>query len=301
MLEGLPIEIIHHMVYKTRPLWTPQDVLSLALTSKTLYYALLGEVGGENTHDVALHKSLAGIVFCIRQKWWKPALLAAAQRIGDAGIVWDDSAWIRRTTCLRMAAREGETQLVSALLRLPNVDPSHNKCAPLCDAAQHGFTDVVRTLMADGRSDPSANNNAPLTWAAHNGFPDVVALLLSDNSVDPSVSNSAPLRWAAENGHAEVVRLLVEDGRADPGACNNQAIIEAAGEGDVAVVRVLMGDDRVDPSAQRNAAVRRAVKMQFVEVVEVLAEDPRVEIPVWEDVENGVDGWTGNGCDCGAL
>ena len=301
-LESLPIEILQHMVWGLGETWSPQDVLSLALTSKSLYYALLGEVGNENKHDVDQHKSLSGIVFCVQKRWWKPAVLAAQRGIGDANGVWDEGMWLRNMYPLRVAARERQPALVSVLLSTQNVDPSLNTSAPLRDAAERGHADVVDLLLADGRSDPAARDSYALTFAAHNGYPDVVALLLADQRVDPTQNNSACLRWAAENGHSHVVRLLLDDGRADPAACNNQAIIDAAGEGELDVVRALMDDDRVDPSAQRNAAVRRAFKIQRMDVVEILSADPRVEVPEWADVEHGVDGWTGGGgCDCGAV
>jgi Ankyrin repeats (3 copies) len=77
-------------------------------------------------------------------------------------------------------------------------------------AAIEGNTDIVRLLLADPRVDPSADMNYAIRWASELGRTEVVRMLLDDPRVDPSNWKQWAIRKASRNGHKEIVRLLLD-------------------------------------------------------------------------------------------
>ncbi|EPZ34081.1 hypothetical protein O9G_003161 [Rozella allomycis CSF55] len=63
-------------------------------------------------------------------------------------------------------------------------DPSADGNYAIRLAARNGHTEIVKYLLTDPRVDPSANGNYAIQWASSKGHADVVKLLLADSRVD---------------------------------------------------------------------------------------------------------------------
>jgi ankyrin repeat protein len=102
---------------------------------------------------------------------------------------------------LRMAAWDGDTEIVKALLDA-GADVHHSVDAPLWCAALGCHTDTMRTLI-----DAGANQDIALLEAAANGLVELVKELLRKGA-NIHVYNGLPLSMAEHNGHTETVRIL---------------------------------------------------------------------------------------------
>uniref|UniRef100_A0A6C0C5D5 Uncharacterized protein n=1 Tax=viral metagenome TaxID=1070528 RepID=A0A6C0C5D5_9ZZZZ len=100
-------------------------------------------------------------------------------------------------------------EAVKLLLADKRVDPVNPRnSGALRIAAKNGFSDIVKILLDDGRSDPASLQNYAIKIASENGFANTVKLLLQDKRVDPSAENDYSLRMATANGHIRCVDLL---------------------------------------------------------------------------------------------
>ena len=244
-LIELPIEVVQFMVFHHSS--TAGDVLSLALTCKTMYGKILGELGNENEYDVDQWRGVSGVVFCLEKQWWRGARLAVERGYGDPNRELM-SKWRVRTTPLVEACRFGEVQLVRALLKVGSVDVG-------------------------------GNGNEAIVLAAQGGHVDVVEVLLADERVDPTDGESKALQRAAQNGRADVVALLIEDGRVDVNARDGFALREGAGWGYVDTVRALLADPSLDLNVRRGEPLRKAIDRGLSDMVDLLLSDPRTLHP----------------------
>ncbi|KAI9328069.1 hypothetical protein BDR26DRAFT_874541 [Obelidium mucronatum] len=107
------------------------------------------------------------------------------------------------------ASRLGHAEMVSMLLKDPNVNPLARGGAAIRIASQNGHVEVIKVLLADERVHPGVNDNYSIRLAAQNGHLEVCKLLLQDPRVDPKAQNCAAVISATTNGHFEVARLLL--------------------------------------------------------------------------------------------
>ena len=315
-MEALSIEVVQKIAFESG--LGGASILALALTSHTMHHKILGEVGNQNTYDTAQLRATSGIVNCMRHKWWRGARLALERGYGSPLDTWHVFAGLFRMlkTPLEEACREGEEELVRAILAHPEVDVHGGGGRELGVAIQKGHAgvvsiilalpelevdrlsslllrdeenwavlaavdqshpDVLRVLLEDGRFPPDVKANSPLFSACKNGNEECLRLLLDDGRVDPSVKKSKALLLAAKGNHPGVVRMLLDDGRVDPGVQNNAALRAACTKGFVEVVEALLGDPRINPSAKSNNPVRMAATFGHAAIVSRLLSSPSVD------------------------
>ena len=104
-------------------------------------------------------------------------------------------------SALRMAAMDGDTECVKALLDA-GADVHNSVDAPLWYAAGGHHTDTMRALL-----DAGANQDIALLEAAANGMVELVKELLRKGA-NIHMYNGLPLSMAEYNGHTETVRIL---------------------------------------------------------------------------------------------
>ena len=104
-------------------------------------------------------------------------------------------------SALRMAAMDGDTECVKALLDA-GADVHISVDAPLWYAAGGHHTDTMRALL-----DAGANRDIALLEAAANGLVELVKELLR-NGANIHMYNGLPLSMAEYNGHTETVKVL---------------------------------------------------------------------------------------------
>jgi ankyrin repeat protein len=104
-------------------------------------------------------------------------------------------------SALRMAASDGDTESVKALLDA-GADVHNGVDAPLWFAAIGHHADTMRALI-----DAGASKDIALLEAAAFGLVDLVKELLGKGA-DVHMGNGLPLRMAEYNGHTETVRVL---------------------------------------------------------------------------------------------
>ena len=148
-MEELSIEVMQYMVFRFAH--TAEDVLALALTSRTVYGKLLGGVGEENEFDRDQHRATAGVAFCCQHRWWRAARLAVQRGYGDV-----NASWV-----------------------LPDFYPGY----PMDEACKNGEMELVRVLLKHPDVDPKARNGYAIKMAALNNHHAVLALLLADPRV----------------------------------------------------------------------------------------------------------------------
>ena len=266
-MELLPTEIIHEIAF--RRLTSPTDILSLALTSRTLHTHVLGVLGEENEYDGDQHRATAGIAYCCSRGWWRAAQMAVERGYGDHNHSWEDDKG-RTTTPLTAASSHGIVPLVKTLLALPEIDPGSHSSVALRRACANGHAEVVEMLLADPRVDPSAKRNACLNLAVHSGNEETVRLVLEDERVDPTDSGPHTLGVAIKSGSASCLRILLEDGRIDPRARQCSALRKASWTGNVELVAALVEDGRLTQGGA-GVALRTAQLKGWTEIVELLS------------------------------
>ncbi len=90
---------------------------------------------------------------------------------------------------LHEAIREGETDVVDALLKNSAIDPSTDKNSAIIFAAIQHKSDIIKILLKDPRVDPSAQNNRALNEAKSHGFSDIMFILLEDERVRKKIDS----------------------------------------------------------------------------------------------------------------
>ena len=184
---------------------------------------------------------------------------------------------------LKLAAKNGETEVVKRLLANPLVDPSIDNHFALRFAG-NGPTELVRLLL----NHPSYQNldrdakQDLLREAVEGSYESVVNVLLDpaqNYNLDASVDDNIFIVWAARNGKIGIVRRLLQERNVDPGARANGPLLDAVRGKHVEVVRELLRHygDRVDPSAHHQLALYYAASRQDLPMVEVLLKDKRVD------------------------
>jgi Ankyrin repeats (3 copies) len=86
----------------------------------------------------------------------------------------------------------GDTSIVKALLKRPEVSPDDKDNAAIISASRRGHLEIVRALMKDKRVNPAARHNEAITSAYHNRHQDVMDLLREDERVDDKDCWSEP-------------------------------------------------------------------------------------------------------------
>ena len=264
-----------------------EDVVALALSSKTVYGKVFGVLGEENAYDRDQHRAVAGIEYCMQQGWWRGARLAVERGYGDPSIEVD--VGFVPAHPLTVASGMGEVELVRTLLRHPGVDPGVGNNRAMKRAARAGRVEVVRLLLQDDRAHPAEEgDNYAIELAAHYGHTEVVELLLGDPRVDPCGNNNYCIRYAAREGHVDIVRLLLGDPRVDPAGEESQALCGAVEMGHIDVAKLLLEDGRVDPSASDDTPIRWAIDREDTEMTflllrhEMFDEETRdLDVIVW--------------------
>ena len=104
-------------------------------------------------------------------------------------------------SALRMAASDGDTESVKALLDA-GADVHNGVDAPLWFAAIGHHADTMRALL-----DAGANQDIALLEAATNGLVELVKELLRKGA-NIHMYDGLPLSMAEYNGHTETVRIL---------------------------------------------------------------------------------------------
>ena len=242
------IEIVQHIAFHCS--LSPQDVVSLCLTSKTMHSMILGEIHTPHPYDVDQLKSLAGVGECVRRGWWRAAMIAVKRGYGDVEEEWEDRE-SGRVNVIVAAVAAGKEELVRVLLDHPDVDPVRvgtTGVSLIREAVVEGHVDILRVLLEDGRCDPGEDDNGAIGNAAMNGKVEIVQVLLEDPRVDPGGGEDYAIRWASWFGQADVVSLL-------------------------------LAHPSVDPAADRNAPIKDSWENAHLDVVAILAADPRVSVP----------------------
>ena len=183
----------------------------------------------------------------------------------------DDNNW-----AIRLASRNGHTEIVKVLLQDERVDPSDKDNYAIRMSSNNGYTDIVKLLLQDRRVDPSGGDNYAIGLASKNGHIEIIKLLLQDERVDPSNMNNSPIRLSSANGYTDIVKLLLQDERVDPSDGDNEAIRGASINGYIEVVKLLLQDQRVDPSDDDNWSIIMASKNGYIDIVKLLLQDKRV-------------------------
>ncbi|QOD37972.1 ankyrin repeat domain-containing protein [Candidatus Wolbachia massiliensis] len=164
-------------------------------------------------------------------------------------------------TPLRVAAGNGHTETVNALLKVKGIDVNktdHFGCTALHWAAQNGHTEVVRVLLAVEGIDINATDSGGRTAlhvAAQKGHTEVVRVLLAVEGIGINATDSGgrtALHVAAQKGHTEVVRVLlavegIDINAKDSNGCT--ALHVAAENSHTEVVRVLLAAEGIDINA----------------------------------------------------
>ena len=197
-MDKLPIEIVHHLVF--RHACSAQDVLSLALTSRDMYWKILGKLGEENRLDALKHKATAGLQHCVRKKWWKAAMKAL-----EGGLFRDVNEKVTEEEVREMVGPDGECEVVA------RDGESHT---PLVLACVAGELALVEALLGHPEMDPSIDDNdaiAQVAWKSQ-CLP-AMTLLLQDERVDPCAEDNRALRLACEKGNVDMIEHLLRDPR----------------------------------------------------------------------------------------
>ena len=190
------------------------------------------------------------------------------------------SAGKEASIALVLAARQGETGSVQALLRhgaQPNTKDDAGTTA-LIAAASNGYGGIVRILVSAG-ADVNARNNfgrTALMSAAADRYPDIVRALIqagADVNAQDAEGKTA-LRLAAAAGDEEITQALIQSG-ADVNAkslSGDTALMSAARGGHTEIVRLLVkAGAKVEAKDKHgNSALKMARALNHPETVKIL-------------------------------
>jgi len=201
-----------------------------------------------------------------------------------AEVFWDDWKLLRSLDLeetlpeiLRCLVRSGQ---IDALVRLTNVregevDFSMGNNSLIRIAASNGQANIVDFLLEKENVDPRALDNFALCVAVENGHAEVARSLLADPRVNPAARNNFPIKAAASMGFSEVVDELLNTRRVNPDSEDQKALMEALKSSSSAVVQSLLNSPLVQPP--KFEALDIAVQYSSKEIVQMLLQDGRVE------------------------
>ena len=179
---------------------------------------------------------------------------------------------------LRTLSYIGDTQLVKAILKTPNLNIAAKFHDSLCLACSTGRLEVVDVLLKDGRIDPTIPssiftddlvNNALETACAY-GHLSVVQLLLNDPRVDPSSNDCLAVTLAAGNGHANILERLLQERRVISNCRPHEALVEAILEDHEECVRILLTTVGIDSHECKSDALQLAMERKYYSVIKYL-------------------------------
>ncbi|PRP75765.1 hypothetical protein PROFUN_15591 [Planoprotostelium fungivorum] len=116
-------------------------------------------------------------------------------------LAWDNEA-------IKIAASNGDCELVELFLADPRVDPSAGNNQAIINASYYGHMEIVWMLLADPRVDPSAQDNMTIAIVSGQEASETIKLLLSHPLVGPFKGFSPAIRVAMLRGDNDVVQLL---------------------------------------------------------------------------------------------
>jgi ankyrin repeat protein len=112
---------------------------------------------------------------------------------------------------LHVAAKNGHSPAVYALL-YRGANPNGNSCGnPLAAAAGGGHLDIVRVLIQSGAEINGDSGGNLLAPAVGGGHLDIVQGLVQSGADIHGNSSKCPLRMAATQGHSQVVQYLLQN------------------------------------------------------------------------------------------
>ena len=205
-----------------------------------------------------------------------------------------DAANYNGTTALMIAALNGHTEIVAALLSCERIDvnaANSNGSTALIFAAQNGYTEIVARLLDRGAGVNAAESDGytALMSAAHNGHTEIVARLLDRGAgVNAAESDgSTALMIAAQNGRTETVAELLAQG-ADVNAAKSNgstALMIAARNGYTEIVARLLdrGADVNTATSYGYTALMFATLNGYTETISALLSRDGVD---WQIVQN---------------
>lgn len=172
-MEDLPIELLQLIGFFY--LDDPRDLLSFALTSKTIHQKLLAD----NEYDRDQHRAMAGIWYCLLSDWERAACMAVQRGLGSVTRERFVPDQVFERTPLEHASFKGFGNVVRALLRRPEIDPRDDDQWIFEFACSWEKIDIIRILVEDGRIDPTYDGNSLLYEAVELGNQKTVDFLFS--------------------------------------------------------------------------------------------------------------------------
>lgn len=174
---------------------------------------------------------------------------------------------------IRDASKKGLVNVVTFLLKDPNVDPAAKDNTPIIKAAKKRHFEIVKLLLADNRVDPNARDGNILDDVCQANNTKLLLEMLADPRVDPTISNTS-LTVAAYAGFIEVVKILLKDGRMNP---NDYALKNSVGQQNIEIANMLLADPRVDLSYDNSIALREACLRGNTDMVRRILAYPQVD------------------------
>ncbi|MBB18709.1 MAG: hypothetical protein CMP20_04460 [Rickettsiales bacterium] len=172
-MEDLPIEILQLVGFFY--LDDPCDLLSFALASKTMYQSLLAD----NEYDRDQHRAMAGVWYCLNSKWERAACMAVQRGFGSITEKRYFKMYLYDSCPFCFACTSGLPRVLEALLKRPEVDPTHDEQWGFGMACYSTNIECVKLLLEDGRVDPTAEDNYFLSEAMQDKNQPIIDLLLT--------------------------------------------------------------------------------------------------------------------------
>ena len=185
---------------------------------------------------------------------------------------------------LLLAAQNGRTEVVKALLSFPDIDANKSDedgISPLFYASSSGYLGVVVALLENEtvRKNQAWGQKTPLYIAAENGHFEVVkALADAGAATESQCDEKRPIHIAAQNGHDQVVAELLRRGCDIDPRCHGETPLHLAiRKNRREVVQILVdGQCDINSSFNRQPAIHMAVEWNRPEIVSVLANAPGI-------------------------
>jgi len=188
-------------------------------------------------------------------------------------------------TCIDIAARHGDTEIVAMLIGhgiSPDKGISTGK-TPLIYAIEEGHYETTRYLLEQGahpriRYSHATNTGSPLAVAAANGDQEILTLLLDYLGDEPSIHFHLleAVRAASNNGHIATIRFLLDLSSVPLSVSQIHTWLEsAATAGQAASVRFWL-DHGADPNVRNSSygltPLMAAAEAGRTDVVRILIE-----------------------------